>query len=247
MDPRRLPPVCWPAPPAAAGGWLEGPGPAPPPTADSMAPRVPPMPRARHGLFGIPRRRARPGCPPVGQSPGGGGGAVSVPPSFRGAVGRPRGAGGGGSPYLGPPPCLPRGGTKAGLLGVAQSMEGVAPVLHRLASACRRPDAVRGVPLRAGARLLACRNYCGSGRAADWGARGVRAQWCPFPGAAAISGGGLGGFLGPAWGLPGPCPLGSASGCPWAGKEGPYQDRPLLYPFHHFLSLPWSCFSPGSA
>ena len=28
-------------------------------------------------------------------------------------------------------------------------------------------------------------------------------------------------------------------------KEGPYQDRPLLYPFHHFLSLLWSCFSPG--
>ena len=39
----------------------------------------------------------------------------------------------------------------------------------------------------------------------------------------------------------------------WAGRltpcstEGPYQDRPLLYPFHHFLSLLWSCFSPGSA
>ena len=30
-------------------------------------------------------------------------------------------------------------------------------------------------------------------------------------------------------------------------KEGPYQDWPLLYPFHHFLSLLWSCFSPGSA
>ena len=30
-------------------------------------------------------------------------------------------------------------------------------------------------------------------------------------------------------------------------KEGPYQDRPLLYPFHHFLSRLWSCFSPGSA
>ena len=28
-------------------------------------------------------------------------------------------------------------------------------------------------------------------------------------------------------------------------KEGPYQDRPLLYPFHP--SLPWSCSSPGSA
>ena len=30
-------------------------------------------------------------------------------------------------------------------------------------------------------------------------------------------------------------------------KKGPYQDRPLLYPFHHFLSLLWSCFSPDSA
>ena len=34
---------------------------------------------------------------------------------------------------------------------------------------------------------------------------------------------------------------------PYCAKEGPYQDRPLLYPFHHFLSLLWSCFSPGSA
>ena len=30
-------------------------------------------------------------------------------------------------------------------------------------------------------------------------------------------------------------------------KECSYQDRPLLYPFHHPLSLLWSCFSPGSA
>ena len=36
-------------------------------------------------------------------------------------------------------------------------------------------------------------------------------------------------------------------GCRIWGKEGPYQDRPLLYTFHHFLSLLWSCFSPGSA
>ena len=35
--------------------------------------------------------------------------------------------------------------------------------------------------------------------------------------------------------------------CFFTTKEGPYQDRPLLYPFHHFLSLLWSCFSPGSA
>ena len=30
-------------------------------------------------------------------------------------------------------------------------------------------------------------------------------------------------------------------------KEGPYQDWPLLYPFHHNPSLPGSCSSPGSA
>ena len=30
-------------------------------------------------------------------------------------------------------------------------------------------------------------------------------------------------------------------------KEGPYQDRPLLYPFHHNPSLLGSCSSPGSA
>ena len=31
------------------------------------------------------------------------------------------------------------------------------------------------------------------------------------------------------------------------GKEGPYQDRLLLYPFHHIPSLLGSCSSPGSA
>ena len=30
-------------------------------------------------------------------------------------------------------------------------------------------------------------------------------------------------------------------------KEGPYQDRPLPYPFHRFPSLLWFCSSPGSA
>ena len=36
-------------------------------------------------------------------------------------------------------------------------------------------------------------------------------------------------------------------GRPSATKEGPYQDRPLLYPFHHNPSLLGSCSSPGSA
>ena len=106
-------------------------------------------------------------------------------PSFRAPVGRPRGAGGGGSPCLSPPPCLPRAGAKAGPTGVAQSMEDVAPILPRLTSARRRPDAVRGMPLRAGAGLLACPGYRGSGQVADREARGVQAQWRPSPGAAA--------------------------------------------------------------
>ena len=77
-------------------------------------------------------------------------------------------------------------------------MEGVAPILHRLASAYQ--DAVREGPLRAGAGLLACRGCHCCGRVADWGARGVRAQWRPSPGAAALSkgwgGGGLPWFAG---------------------------------------------------
>ena len=58
--------------------------------ASSVSPHVPHLPRTRPGLFGIPGRRARPGWTTVGQSGGGGG----VPPSFRGAVGGSRGAGG---------------------------------------------------------------------------------------------------------------------------------------------------------
>ena len=47
------------------------------------------------------------------------------PPRRRG-----RGApGGGGSLYLGPSLCLPWAGTKAGVIGVAQFMEGVASIL----------------------------------------------------------------------------------------------------------------------
>ena len=113
-------------------------------------------------------------------------------PSFTGAVGGPSGAGGGGLPCLGSPPCLPRAGTKAGLIAVALSIEGVAPILRRLASACRGPDAIPGVPLRAGAGLLACRGYRGSGGAPDWGTHGVQAQWRPSPGAVAPSGWGGG-------------------------------------------------------
>ena len=86
---------------------------------------------------------------------------------------------------LGPFLCLPRASNKAALIGAAQSMEGVVPILLQLISARCSPDAVPEVPLRAGAGLLVCRGYCGNGRAAAWKARGVWAQWRSFQGARA--------------------------------------------------------------
>ena len=144
----------------------------------------PPLQRALPGLFCSPGRRARPGGLAAGGSvpavtpahlprwrPGGGGGlgrSVSRPPS--GAwLGGPRGAGGGESLCLGSSLCLPCAGTKAGFIGVVQPMEGVASILLRFVSAHCRPDAVCGVPLRAGAGLQACRGHCGSGWVAVWG------------------------------------------------------------------------------
>ena len=79
-------------------------------------------------------------------------------------AGGPRGAGGGGSLCLGPSLCFPWAGTKAAFIGAAQSMEGVVAMLLRFVSARRRPDAVRGVPLPAGAGLQACRGHRGCGR-----------------------------------------------------------------------------------
>ena len=57
----------------------------------------------------------------------------------------------------------------------------MAAILHRLASACRPPDAVCRVPVRAGAGLLACHSYCGSGRAADWGRAAYGPSGAPPP------------------------------------------------------------------
>ena len=94
----------------------------------------------------------------------GGGGVVSALLLVRGSASGPPGAGPGGLLCSGLSLCPPRAGIKA-----CRSVVALPPTLHRLASPCRCLDAVRGVPLRAGAGLLACRGYCWSGRAADWG------------------------------------------------------------------------------
>ena len=64
---------------------------------------------------------------------GGGGGAACVPSPPAAWPGGPRG---GGSPYLGLSLCLSWAGTKAGVIGVAQFMEGVASILLRFVFAC---------------------------------------------------------------------------------------------------------------
>ena len=86
------------------------------------------------------------------------------PPFVGDSAGKPLGAGGARSLCRGLSLSSPRAGIKAGHSSVPLS-----PILHRLVFARRRPDAVRGLPLHAGAGLLACRGYCGSGRAADSG------------------------------------------------------------------------------
>ena len=79
-----------------------------------------------------PRGRAR-ASGAVGRQGGQGGGRpVCRPPRGR-CRGAPRG---GGSLYLGPSLCLPRAGTKAGVMGVTQFMEGVACILLRFVFAC---------------------------------------------------------------------------------------------------------------
>ena len=144
--------------PGGRGGWSEGPRPDPPYRPLCGAARPPPQ-HARRGLLGVTGCRARPeGLAAGGSVPAvtpahvpcgrpGGGGAVCVPSSLGGAAGEPRGARGGGSLCLGPSLCLPWAGTKAGFIGVAQSMEGVVSIPVRFVSARCCPDAVRAVPL----------------------------------------------------------------------------------------------------
>ena len=73
--------------------------------------------------------------PPGAGGLGGGGGERPVgrlPLGGRGQ-GAPRGW---GSLYLGPSLCLPWAGTRAGVIGVAQFLEGVVSILFRCVSSC---------------------------------------------------------------------------------------------------------------
>ena len=159
--PRHPLPVPRPRPSTAAGGMSCSSWPRPPLMAGAVAPRVPPCRLLGWGCLAAPGAgRGMAGCRWVSLVRGGGGCAAPC-------RGLGRGAPGGGGRGVALPLsdlCPPLAGIKAGRSGVA-----LPPTLHRLASACRRPDAVRGVPLRASVGLLACRGYCASGRAADWG------------------------------------------------------------------------------
>ena len=180
-----------------------------------------PLQRARPGLFVIPGRRARlgpllvgqplPSHPPTCRAGRRGGGGVGIPPSLGGSVRGPWGAGGGASLCLGPFHCLPRLGTKAGFIGVAQCMEGVVSLLLSFVLACCRPDAVRGVPLRAGTGLQACPSHCGSARVSVWG----RAAYWPSGAPPRV----LKPFQGRGGGLPGPAGGGYRADVPLAGRR----------------------------
>ena len=111
-------------------------------------------------LGGGPVRPRRSGA---GGVRSGGGGVLCALLASGAWLGGPGGAGDGGSLCLGPPLCLPWAGTKAGFVGVVKFMKVVASIVFWFMSASCRPDAVRGVPLRTGAGLLARCGHCGSG------------------------------------------------------------------------------------
>ena len=93
---------------------------------------VPPVP----GLGSCAPLRAGP-CVRGGPAPGGaggGGGLCAAAPRGRGR----RALRGGGLLYLGSSLCLPWASTKAGVIGVAQFMEGVASILLRFVFAYRQ-------------------------------------------------------------------------------------------------------------
>ena len=124
--------------PGGYGGLACSPRPWSPLMASGVAPRISPCSVLGRGCLAAPGAgRGLAGCWWVSLV-GGGGGRCAAP--RWGLGGGASGGGGGGSVCLGLSLCPPAGGTVVAL----------PPTLHRLASACRRPDAVRGVPLRAG-------------------------------------------------------------------------------------------------
>ena len=204
LVPCHPPPVPRSGPSAAAGGWPVAPGPGPP--SGQAAWRRASLPAAC-SVRAVWQRWA-PGAVWLAAAGSvrweGGGGWCASP---RQGLGRgARDAWGGGSLCPGLSLCPPRAGIEAGRSGVAKS-----PILHRLTSACRPPEAVRGVPLRAGAGLLACGSYCWSGRAADWG----RAEYGPCGAPPRVPRPCRGGWGG------GPPSRWPSSGCPRAwGEKG---------------------------
>ena len=123
----------------------------------------------------------------LGRSSAGGWGGVGGWPVHR----APRMCGrggewGGGSPCLGPSLCFPWAGNKAGVLGVALSMEGVAPILLRFVLACC-PRA-RSV-WRPGVLARVCLFFVVPAGAGGWGV-GAGGAPASLSGAAVLPGGG---------------------------------------------------------
>ena len=145
---------------------------------------------------------------------------------------------GGGSPCLGPSLCLPPAGNKAGILGVALAMQGVAPIPLRFVLAC--------CPRARSAGALVCwRGFaCPSRFLREQAAGGVEAgpAAAPLPDAAVLPGGGGGGGVRSALGgvggrrprgarAGGGLVVGSCRGSPpppsWGGGLWPSAQSPL--------------------
>ena len=167
----------------------------------------------RPGSWGSPGRGARPAA--GGSAWQGGGEPVCRPPRRCGRRVQRRA----GSPYLGPSPCLPWPGNRAGAIGVALGMEGVAPIPLRFVFTCcprlwpvRRPHA----PARVRSPVAA---PCRSRQPGPWGRVACGLSCVPPPGVAApLGGGGLS-----------PMPRGGGGGAapvpcrPERGVEGRWQ------------------------
>ena len=190
--PRHPPPVPHHRTPGGYGGLACSPKPWPPLVAGGVAPRIPPYRVLGQGCLAAPGAgRGLAGRWGIRLARGGGGRSLrrSSSRARPGWAQGGRGAGGYSASFCLSPPAG-RASRRA-----APSLP-CSPPLHWLASACRRPDAVCGVPLRIGAGLLACRGYHGSGWASDWGHAAYSCAysgsdappWVPWP---SRGGGGL--------------------------------------------------------